>query len=116
MGKLTAFVASPLRALMDLVAMRKERWTGIDWLTRGLRIEEDLLLSLKHSDFATLRPVYKHRTANAFLDPLECACESREPWRTANRQARSPVPSPGSRLTSAPPYYFNIFQIFFKPK
>src|SRR3546814_6188705 len=30
MGKITAFVASPLRALMDLVAMRKERWTGID--------------------------------------------------------------------------------------
>src|SRR3546814_2082496 len=71
MGKLTAFVASPLRALMDLVAMRKERWTGIDWLTRGLRIEEDLLLSLKHSDFAKLRPVYKHKTANAFLDRSE---------------------------------------------
>lgn len=79
MGKLTAFVASPLRALMDLVAMRKERWTGIDWLTRGLRIEEDLLLSLKHRDFAKLRPVYKHKTANAFLDALECAGESREP-------------------------------------
>src|SRR3546814_11794789 len=75
MGKLTAFVASPLRALMDLVAMRKERWTGIDWLTRGLRIEEDLLLSLKHSDFAKLRPVYKHKTANAFPDALECAGE-----------------------------------------
>src|SRR3546814_19746408 len=28
MGKLTAFVAQPLRALMDLVALRKEQWSG----------------------------------------------------------------------------------------
>lgn len=73
MGKLTAFVASPLRALMDLVALRKERWTGINWLTSSLRIEEDLLLSLKHRDFAKLRPVYKHKAVNAFLDALESA-------------------------------------------
>src|SRR3546814_3243811 len=35
MGNLTAFVASPLCALMDLVAMRKERWNGIAWESEG---------------------------------------------------------------------------------
>jgi len=34
-GKLEAFVAQPLRALVDLVALRKERWSGLDWLTMG---------------------------------------------------------------------------------
>lgn len=70
-GKLTAFVAQPLRALMDLVALRKERWSGIDWLTSGMRIDEDLLLSLRRKDFATLKPVYKHKAVNAFLNALE---------------------------------------------
>lgn len=73
MGKLTAFVAQPLRALMDLVALRKECWTGIEWLTSGLRIDEDLLLSLRRKDFAVLKPVYKHKAVNTFLEALEQA-------------------------------------------
>lgn len=44
MGKLTAFVAQPLRALLDLVALRKEQWAGIEWLTQGMRIDEESLL------------------------------------------------------------------------
>jgi len=73
MGRLTAFVAQPLRALMDLVAQRKESWTGIEWLTSGLRIDKDLLLSLKRKDFAVLKPVYKHKAVNIFLEALEQA-------------------------------------------
>lgn len=46
-GKLTAFVAQPLRALIDLVALRKEQWSGLDWLTQGMRIDEDRLRSLR---------------------------------------------------------------------
>lgn len=72
-GKLAAFVAQPLRALMDLVALRKERWSGLDWLTTGMRIDEDRLLSLKRKDFSALRPVYKHKAANHFLHSLENA-------------------------------------------
>ncbi|WP_039859011.1 type IV toxin-antitoxin system AbiEi family antitoxin domain-containing protein, partial [Novosphingobium pentaromativorans] len=60
-GALTAFVASPLRALLDLVALRKQGWTGLDWLTSGLRIDEDRLLSLKRKELAKLTPVYKHK-------------------------------------------------------
>lgn len=73
LGKLTAFVAQPLRALIDLVALRKEHWTGLDWLTMGMRIDEDQLRSLRRKDFAALRPVYRHRGANEFLHSLEDA-------------------------------------------
>ena len=73
LGKLAAFVAQPLRALMDLVALRKERWSGLDWLITGMHIDEDRLLSLKRKDFSALRPVYKHKAANHFLQLLEGA-------------------------------------------
>src|SRR3546814_3621614 len=61
MGKLTAFVAQPLRALMDLVALRKEQWSGVEWLTHGMRIDPDRLVSLRRKDFAKLRSTYKHK-------------------------------------------------------
>src|SRR3546814_20946627 len=38
MGKLIAFVAQPLRALWDLVALRQQQWAGIEWLTHGMPI------------------------------------------------------------------------------
>ena len=69
--KLTSFVAQPLRALMDLVALRKVQWSGLDWLTSGMRIDEDALLALRRKDFAALRPVYRHKAVNAFLSALE---------------------------------------------
>lgn len=70
-GKLTAFVAQPLRALIDLVALRKEHRSGLDWLTEGMRIDEDRLRSLRRKDFYALRPVYRHKAANMFLHSLE---------------------------------------------
>jgi hypothetical protein len=78
-GSMTAFIASPLRALMDLVALRKEPWTGLDWLTAGLRIDEASLRGLRRQDFAVLRPVYKHKAANDFLAELEKAVCFRHP-------------------------------------
>jgi len=72
-GKLTAFVAQPLRALIDLVALRKEQWSGLDWLTQGMRIDEDRLRSLRRKDFSALRSVYRHKAANAFIHLLEDA-------------------------------------------
>ncbi|CCW17626.1 hypothetical protein EBBID32_19670 [Sphingobium indicum BiD32] len=59
LGALTAFVASPLRALLDLVALRKQGWTGLDWLTHGLRIDEHHFRSLKRKNFSSLTAVYK---------------------------------------------------------
>jgi hypothetical protein len=73
LGKLSAFIAEPLRALMDLVVLRKEQWTGLDWLVTGMRIDEDMLLSLRPKDFSALKSVYKHKTVNEFLRCLEAA-------------------------------------------
>ena len=80
---LTAFVARPLRALMDLVAFRKSRWSGLEWLTIGMRIDEELLLATKLKEFAALKPVYKHKGAHEFLTALESAV--REARRFQNR-------------------------------
>lgn len=71
LGSLTAFVASPLRALLDLVALRKQQWTDLDWLTGGLRIDEDHLRAFKRKEFAALKRIYKHKGVNAFLRSLE---------------------------------------------
>lgn len=73
LGALTAFVASPLRALIDLVALRKQRWTDLGWLTDSLRIDEDHLFSIKRKEFANLKAVYKHKAVNDFLQSLELA-------------------------------------------
>ena len=72
-GESAALVASPLRALMDLVARRKAEWRGLGWLVDGLRIDQDQLAALKRSDFAALRSVYKHKLARTFLTEFESA-------------------------------------------
>lgn len=72
-GKLTAFVAEPLRALMDLVVFRKQHWSGLGWLIGGMRIDEELMSTLKRKDFSSLRSVYKHKAAKDFLRAFEDA-------------------------------------------
>lgn len=72
-GNHTALVAQPLRALMDLVALRKVQWSGLDWLTIGMRIDIEVLLALSRKDFDAVKPVYKHKAANHFLARLEDA-------------------------------------------
>lgn len=69
----TAFVAQPLRALMDLVALRKVQWSGLNWLTSGMRIDDEAILGLSRKNFAALKPVYKHKAVNTFLAELEGA-------------------------------------------
>lgn len=71
LGARTAFVASPLRALMDLVALRRQVWSGLGWVTDGLRIAPSTLLVLRRKDFEVLKPVYKHKAVNVFLHELE---------------------------------------------
>ena len=77
LGLHTALVANPLRALMDLVALRKESWSGLDWVEQGLRIDAAHLATLRRKDFAALSTTYKHRTANEFLAHFESAVFSR---------------------------------------
>ncbi len=85
LGALTAFVASPLRALLDLVALRKQHWTDLDLLTTGLRIDESHLRALKRKEFSNLRAVYKHKAVNDFLGSLERAVRARQTHSAESR-------------------------------
>jgi len=63
-------VADPLRALMDLVCLRKTQWQGLGWLIEGLRIDEEHLKLIRHSDISKLMLVYKQKRVNSFLKSL----------------------------------------------
>ncbi len=63
-------VASPLKALADLVASRGLDWTDSDPLVSSLRIEPEDLETLTSHDFDILDGVYYSRRARAFLQNL----------------------------------------------
>ena len=69
-GTQTAWVAKPLRALMDLVTLRKANWQGFTWLTEGLRIDEHMLHKITRAQIQTLLKVYKQKRPKAFLANL----------------------------------------------
>ncbi len=65
-----ALVARPLRALMDLVCLRKQAWQGIDWLIDGVRVDADVLRDVNGDELRALRHVYRQRRVQAFLKSL----------------------------------------------
>lgn len=69
-GSQVALVAKPLRALMDLVALRKLEWQGLTFLTDGLRIDSDSLARARRKDLKPLEQVYQQRRPNEFLRRL----------------------------------------------
>ena len=83
----TALIASPLRALMDLVALRRCQWQGLAWLSEGLRVEAKTLAGLSRQDFEALSVVYRHKAANAFLAKLQDAVLG---GKTASRESARP--------------------------
>jgi len=66
----TMLVATPARALMDLVCLRKQSWQGMEWLTEGLRIDYEYLKSITNSDIRTLKLVYQHKRVQLFITRL----------------------------------------------
>lgn len=80
-GRSAVLVATPLRALMDLVARRKVAWRGFGWVVDGLRVDGAQLETLRRSDFEALRPVYKHKQARMFLTEFEKAWASMKPGK-----------------------------------
>jgi len=58
---------------IGFLALRKIEWPGLGWVTDGMRIGEENLSRLSRADFDRLRPVYKHKAANAFLKEMEAA-------------------------------------------
>lgn len=69
----TFLVAEPLRALLDLVCLRKLEWQGFDWLEQGMRIEPDLLHSVTGAQLRTLKLVYKQKRMQDFIRNMEKA-------------------------------------------
>ena len=69
-GSQIALVAQPLRALVDLIALRKLDWQGLAWLTDGMRIDEQMLRKITRTQLQTLSGVYKQKRPNNFLGAL----------------------------------------------
>lgn len=65
-----ALLASPVRALMDLVCLRKQEWQGMDWLVDGMRIDEAHLRSITGAQIRALLDVYSHKRVQDFLTSL----------------------------------------------
>ena len=69
-GRGAFFVATPLKALADMVAARGLDWTDCRPLVESLRIEPDDLESLQPEDFEILEGVYYSKRARTFLAGL----------------------------------------------
>jgi predicted transcriptional regulator of viral defense system len=69
-GGHTMLVAKPVRALLDLVCLKKIEYPGVNWLLEGLRIDYEYLQQITNADIRTLKLVYKHKRVTRFLDSL----------------------------------------------
>jgi len=65
------FVASPFRALFDLIAYRKEEWRGIDALISNLRLDAEHLEKVRRKDIARFKTVYKQKRVLEFIAAFE---------------------------------------------
>ena len=72
-GGQPVLMAQPLRALLDLVCLKKIEWQGLAWLVQGLRIEEDVLNRVTETELRTLKQVYKHQRVKNFIAELGIA-------------------------------------------
>ena len=73
LGEQAALMARPIRALLDLVCLKKMEWQGLAWLVQGMRIDEDLLNRVTGAELRTLKQVYKHKRVKNFIAALEIA-------------------------------------------
>lgn len=64
------FVAKPIRALLDLICLRKAGWQGMGWLIEGLRVDYEHLHTVSSSDIQILNLVYKQKRVKLFLKSL----------------------------------------------
>jgi predicted transcriptional regulator of viral defense system len=67
----TMLLAEPIRALMDLVCLRKMKWQGMNWLLEGLRIDGEQLHGTTLQQLRTLATVYKQARVSRFLQSLQ---------------------------------------------
>lgn len=65
-----ALIADPLRALLDLVYLRKLPWQGLDFLLDGLRIDEQAIWAVPSLSITRLLDVYKGKREKMFIEEL----------------------------------------------
>ena len=65
-----ALIADPLRALLDLVYLRKLSWQGLDYLLEGFRIDEQAIRSVSSTQIERLLDVYKGKRERGFIEAL----------------------------------------------
>ncbi len=66
----TMLVATPCRALLDLVCLQKISWKGLNWIYEGLRIDSGLLGTITRRDINALKLVYKNKRVKSFISSL----------------------------------------------
>jgi len=66
-----ALVADPLRALLDLVYLRKLEWRGLGYLVDGMRIDEQQLRTVTWLGVTRLLDIYKGKREQMFVDELQ---------------------------------------------
>jgi len=65
-----ALVAEPMRALMDLVYLRKLHWQGLGFLLEGLRIDGESLWKTTYAEIVPMLGVYKGKREREFIEAL----------------------------------------------
>ena len=65
-----ALIADPMRALIDMVYLRKLSWQGQGFLIDGLRIDEQMLNNVSKPGIARLLDVYKGKREKEFINNL----------------------------------------------
>ena len=65
-----ALIAEPVRALLDMVYLRKLPWQGLNYLLEGLRIDEQAIRSVSSNQIARLLDMYKGKREQSFIKEL----------------------------------------------
>lgn len=64
-------IASPLRALVEHVYIKKIDWENLDYLTSGLRIDIEQLKKINRNDFSEIKNVYRSKRVLLFLENIQ---------------------------------------------
>lgn len=67
----SVLIAEPVRALMDLICLRKLEWQGPRWFEQSMRIDPEKLAEVKGDQLRTLKLVYKQKRMQRYLHELE---------------------------------------------
>lgn len=70
-GVQSFLVASALRALADMVYERKLQWTGIEFITENLRVDEYELKTLERKNIELVISVFKSNLVRNYMRKLE---------------------------------------------